>query len=610
MASSSSKCLKNNKKCNYHLMVSLFCFQMLFLLINAKNLDLDSSSASVSGSSVHHHLHADSNKDTIREACNSVSGYFESIDVKIDGNYDLRGSICGGHCCSNATESELKLKSTTDFERLLHHHTKSLRGILETTSSSFRNHVLELTNQSENKTLYVFSQVYRRMLPLSRKLIQQLYSEITRYLNASSDVNQLETAVHTFFVDLFPVAYHQAVHLNKNNYGDLHEDYVSCLKHTFDDLQPFGKIPKDLNKNLLQSITTATVFINALEQSASVLASTDELDSMYLTQTCQKQLLKMSYCPSCIGLQKKQVKTCYSYCSNVMRGCLAQYVGVLDSPWSNVAEAIENLVTTYIQADSGIVNTIKMLDSKLSEAIMLAMENGPELERKVKKTCGTPKLLPTKEEPVAEIRAGQQNSIKWATPPDAELLKFLSTIEKSKEFYSRIVNNVCEDEDIQRSDRHCWTGDRIGDYTQVAMTSGVDAQKYNPEVPLVQHSYAQSTKLNELVDKLIKIRSSIGSATPSATRTYSDIQSDMARHDEEGSGRLPDDNDDEEDSLHGSGDGSGDGGSRSAMPEEPVSPRSEDVNEKTSSSTNLRIENLPIILVLVIFASSRCFSWR
>ena len=44
---------------------------------------------------------------------------------------------------------------------------------------------------------------------------------------------------------------------------------------------------------------------------------------------------------------------------------------------------------------------------------------------------------------------------------------------------------------------------------------------------------------------------------PSTTRSYSDIQSDMARHeqDEEGSGRMPEIGDDEEynDNLSGSG---------------------------------------------------------
>lgn len=69
---------------------------------------------------------------------------------------------------------------------------------------------------------------------------------------------------------------------------------------------------------------------------------------------------------------------------------------------------------------------------------------------------------------------------------------------------------MCEDDDIQRNDHNCWTGDRVGDYTQLVMAQGVDTQRYNPEVPLEVNS--QSTKLNELVDKLIKVRKNIGAA--------------------------------------------------------------------------------------------------
>lgn len=73
------------------------------------------------------------------------------------------------------------------------------------------------------------------------------------------------------------------------------------------------------------------------------------------------------------------------------RGCSAQYAGVLDSPWSNVVDAIDNLVTNHIRHDTGIVTVIKQLDNKLSETIMRAMENGPELEKKVSLQKRNPK---------------------------------------------------------------------------------------------------------------------------------------------------------------------------------------------------------------------------
>lgn len=62
----------------------------------------------------------------------------------------------------------------------------------------------------------------------------------------------------------------------------------------------------------------------------------------------------------------------------------------------------------------------------------------PTLSLQVKKTCGTPNLLPS-------LTAGetqplpQHVSIKWAMSPEAGILHFLSTIQKSKDFFTNIV---------------------------------------------------------------------------------------------------------------------------------------------------------------------------
>lgn len=75
-----------------------------------------------------------------------------------------------------------------------------------------------------------------------------------------------------------------------------------------------------------------------------------------------------------------------------------------------------------------------------------------------------------------------------------------------------LFSSVCEDEEYKRDDRHCWTGVRIGEYTQTVMSTGVDTQRYNPEVPLETHAYTKPNKLNELVDKLIKLRHTVANA--------------------------------------------------------------------------------------------------
>lgn len=55
-------------------------------------------------------------------------------------------------------------------------------------------HVLELSRQSENKTLTLFSTVYRRMSPLSRSPILELYKSIRRWV-APADFGWYKTEV-------------------------------------------------------------------------------------------------------------------------------------------------------------------------------------------------------------------------------------------------------------------------------------------------------------------------------------------------------------------------------------------------------------------------------
>ena len=50
------------------------------------------------------------------------------------------------------------------------------------------------------------------------------------------------------------------------------------------------------------------------------------------TTQCTHALVKMMYCSHCQGLVT--VKPCYNYCSNIMRGCLANQ-GDLDLEWNN-----------------------------------------------------------------------------------------------------------------------------------------------------------------------------------------------------------------------------------------------------------------------------------
>lgn len=98
---------------------------------------------------------------------------------------------------------------------------------------------------------------------------------------------------------------------------DFRADYKKCIKRTYENILPFGEVPRDLGRSLHQSIGAADVFLGALEQGANVLESVEQLDESHLGGKCSSHLVKMKYCQECDGSRK--VKTCHGYCLNVMR---------------------------------------------------------------------------------------------------------------------------------------------------------------------------------------------------------------------------------------------------------------------------------------------------
>jgi hypothetical protein len=48
------------------------------------------------------------------------------------------GDICGGHCCDNKTEADVLRKSIKIFEGLIKHQLKSLKGLWESTHSTYK----------------------------------------------------------------------------------------------------------------------------------------------------------------------------------------------------------------------------------------------------------------------------------------------------------------------------------------------------------------------------------------------------------------------------------------------------------------------------------------
>jgi dally len=121
----------------------------------------------------------------------------------------------------------------------------------------------------------------------------------------------LEAVIEKFFRNLFPLAYHHAVHSQNiasmdNSDGevdlsadmstkDFHVDYKNCLTNSYETLQPFGDIPLSISRSLVQSVSSASTLLRALERGTEVL---NEIENLPIESTlsikCQHALLKMT----------------------------------------------------------------------------------------------------------------------------------------------------------------------------------------------------------------------------------------------------------------------------------------------------------------------------
>ncbi|XP_063972566.1 division abnormally delayed protein [Diachasmimorpha longicaudata] len=512
--------------------------------------------------------------------CEIVRPFFESKNITIDfssiSRENVTATTCGGPCCNRLSEDQLRQQAKADFHNLIHHHSRSLQGLLATTADALRETVTTLARQSENKTLTLFEQVYLSMSLLSRPSIKALYQAMIDYVSPSNTPDTLQQPLTRemlqkrfteFFTRLFPIAYHHAVNPRQQDFTD---KFKNCLYDAIEEIQPFGDIPKQISRSVSKSLEATRVLVQALTLGKTVLDKTDTV-LFYGTSpqqtACYEALLKMTYCSKCSG-HGSAVRPCSGLCTNVMRGCLTEPASQLDLAWSGYVETVERLVVAVDgRTDPLGLNAeraVRQLDTRISDAIMHAMENGPSLEEKVRKLCGRAELkeskmseAPQPSDVVASFGSQSSSSLLSAslehhpaevphpnaqahrasqTQLHSQLGNFLASVVRSRTFYGTLDDAICE----EYPERHCWNGQRIGEYTKTVVDSSLTAQKYNPEFAMALNAgtpnYGNSNT-SALIDQLRHINQMVQLQLASAPDSGA-LLSDEAQ-DGSGSGANP-----------------------------------------------------------------------
>ncbi|XP_053987511.1 division abnormally delayed protein [Hylaeus volcanicus] len=514
----------------------------------------------VSSRSTRSAQHPENDTDFVSTDCERVKPFFESKSITIvatkqNAPEDTGKTTCNGLCCNREAEEQLRHQARADFHDLIHHHSRSLQGLLATTADALRETVTMLARQSENKTLTLFDQVYRAMAVLSKPSIKALYQAMVDYVSPSNTPDTLQQPLSRdmlqerfieFFTKLFPIAYHNAV--NPHQYEqDFTDKFKTCLYETMDEIQPFGDIPKQISKSVSKSLEATRVLVQALTLGKTVLDRTDSVlfsGTSPQQEACYGALLRMTYCPRCKGIGPA-VRPCSGFCTNVMRGCLTEPASELDLAWSGYVETVERLVVAVDGRNDPLglnaEKAVRQLDTRISDAIMHAMENGPALEEKVRKVCGRSELQPsassdatvTPSDTAATGKSTSSGSLEMhaAAPPlthrtlqtqlHVQLGNFLASVVRSRTFYGTLADTICE----EYPDKRCWNGEHVGEYTKTVVDSSLTSQRYNPEFTITTMSPTTSsygnTNTSVLIDQLrhinLILQSQLASAPDSGT---------------------------------------------------------------------------------------------
>ncbi|XP_027465122.1 glypican-4 isoform X2 [Zalophus californianus] len=387
--------------------------------------------------------------------------------------------ICpqGYTCCSQEMEEKYSLQSKDDFKSVVSEQCNHLQAIFASRYKKFDEFFKELLENAEKSLNDMFVKTYGRLYMQNSELFKDLFGELKRYYVAGS-VN-LEEMLSDFWARLLERMFRLV-----NSQYHFTDEYLECVSKYTEQLKPFGDVPRKLKLQVTRAFVAARTFAQGLAVARDVVSKVSVVSP---TAQCAEALLKMLYCSHCQGLVS--VKPCYNYCSNIMRGCLANQ-GDLEFEWNNFIDAML-MVAERLEGPFNIESVMDPIDVKISDAIMNMQENSVQVSQKVFQGCGPPKPLPAGRisrsisEGAFSARFRPYHPEERPTTAAGTSLDRLEKLKQAKKFWSSLPSNVCSDGRMAAGNGNeddCWDGKGKSRYLFAVTGNGLANQGNNPEV--------------------------------------------------------------------------------------------------------------------------------
>ncbi|XP_023261168.1 glypican-1-like [Seriola lalandi dorsalis] len=413
----------------------------------------------------------------IRQFYSGKGFSIESVpQAEISGEH-LRICPQGYTCCTSGMEDNLATLSRREMEGLLKDAGRSLQTSLTGQYKTFDGYFLELLNRSAISLQETFTATWGAVYSQNSQVFSELYTDLRHYYRGSN-VN-LEEVLNEFWAKLLEKLFYQA-----NKQYSIGEDYLECVSKQIETLRPFGDIPRVMKMVVTRTFVAARSFVQGLVVTGEVVRKVSQVQ---LSQECMRAMMRMTYCPHCRGMAS--ARPCANYCSNVMKGCLANQAD-LNTEWRHLAETMMQVADRF-DDPSGVDSVVLSLPNRISEAMLTMSDNLQTINSKLFQACGN-------------IREGGTSS----TGVDDSMKRGRVTVEDRLEASSNKMNKMVSDvtvrlRDLQSywvslpsmlcSDRvatgtgaedKCWNGMNRARYLPEVMGDGLASQINNPEVEI------------------------------------------------------------------------------------------------------------------------------
>ncbi|XP_049588010.1 glypican-1 isoform X1 [Syngnathus scovelli] len=392
----------------------------------------------------------------------------------------LRTCPQGPTCCTNSMEENLEALSARETEVLIREAGRSLQAAFNTLYRSFDTYFTELHGRSERSLQEALSPL-GALYSQNTRLYGDLYSDLKQYYRGSA--LNLDETLTEFWSRLLERTFKSSTPREVT----LSEDYLECVAKQQETLRPFGDVPRDMKAKVIRAFVTARSFVQGLIISGEVVRKVSQVP---LSPECVKALVKLVYCPHCRGLAS--VKPCVNYCSNVMKGCLANQAD-LNPEWHNLIDTMIQVASSF-STEPGLDVVLSSIPSQIFQAVGLLKENIDTFSAKVYQTCGTPVESgtgsPTLVEPKKK-KSGPLTASEYKASPTAglrlemQVSDLSSQLREMRQYWLQLPIALCSKLSTAGANKEkCWNGITKARYLPEVMGDGLANQINNPEVEL------------------------------------------------------------------------------------------------------------------------------